>query len=266
MILEKKFPIDGGYGYCVIMLPTYVGYGSSQKLSTSTYMGQIHRQCFSVPTYNYLKLGESSSDDEEEEEEEEDEKEGKGKDGKKNVLGVQPHMQLMHDTVNLLKFIRSFKHTDTRMLEIVKKGELMVDNICSWHNVLCSTIYETNSLHYRHGAQSYNDKIGHKVIAGFRCRGCNITGDLHEAISDVFLPYLQVLDLSHNQLTGKFPEDIFYNMPLVRELVLNNNHLKGEFPKDSNTYNDDDEVSSIFAVFLFRRLHLNVFTACRRNT
>ena len=222
---EKKKKNENDY--CVVMLPTYTGYGKSQKVSISTYMGQVHRQCFQVPTYVYM--------------------DGNVILNKGGQLGYyEPGKQLMYDSLSLLKFIRALEHRDERMLEIVRNGESMLGDVCSWASVFCSTLYLTNTVHNaslrnsddteESEVDTNHEAIGYKVISGFRCSGCSIKGNLHMASHQIFLPYLQVLDLSHNELSGEFPGKIFTSMPLLRQLVLNDNELKGHLPMDSRIY------------------------------
>jgi len=48
-------------------------------------------------------------------------------------------------------------------------------------------------------------------------------------------PSLKVLDISHNNLTGTIPLDVFQKLDKVETLLLNNNELEGAFPTPSYT-------------------------------
>eukprot|EP00588_Corethron_pennatum_P016586 CAMPEP_0194303406 /NCGR_PEP_ID=MMETSP0171-20130528/1275_1 /TAXON_ID=218684 /ORGANISM="Corethron pennatum, Strain L29A3" /LENGTH=941 /DNA_ID=CAMNT_0039054301 /DNA_START=46 /DNA_END=2871 /DNA_ORIENTATION=- len=96
---------------------------------------------------------------------------------------------------------------------------LSLGSECNWsarHNQIkrgleCSTINDTRCI----------DKI--------LLDKNNLTGELPQEITE--LPYLTILDMDNNSISGTLPRNIGYKLPLLKEIDLDINNLSGKIPK-----------------------------------
>ena len=122
---------------------------------------------------------------------------------------VDPAYQLDNDAQNLVLFLSALGYDVAG--QAMQRGD-----VCNWNGISCSTLHNTRDL-----SESY------RVVTEIFCPHCDLRGILS---SGVVLPYLQVLDLSGNFLSGSIPYDFFVSFPMLKYVNLSSNQLIGEIP------------------------------------
>jgi len=200
--------------YCMSVSPVMIGNQNTQKMSVSSYFNNVQSECERVPIYMYMANADEVPS---------------------NDSPYKPALQLLWDARHLLRFLEGLHVGDEELKRNMRDHRIKHwDDVCSWKGVTCGVMYKKEKV-----TSSTYSKNGWKVISEFRCPDCLLSGNLGDAMALTFLPYLQVLDLSKNDLTGDFPREAFSAFPMIRNLSLGSNSLTGTLPQAFRKENEE---------------------------